>query len=133
MASHSGPYMTYMERFKNFVNSHVNYHIIMYTMINPIKTAIRNALGHDIDWDVRSGVIQIDWLFLFQQYAAQSSYYFVNTDEHLDYVQPITQKVIYIGGLRLKEPKPLSSEFDLIARKSVRGLVLISVGSDKFR
>lgn len=37
----------------------------------------------------------------------KSSYYFVNTDEHLDYIQPITQKIVHIGGLRLGEPKPL--------------------------
>jgi hypothetical protein len=53
----------------------------------------------------------------------------VNTDEHLDYIQPITQKIIYIGGLRLGKAKPLPAEFEQITEQAIRGIVIFSVSS----
>jgi UDP:flavonoid glycosyltransferase YjiC (YdhE family) len=114
MSSKTGPEMTYSERATAFFTSHLYKMVTKNVLSEPINEAIHKALGYE----VRA-----------EDYAPHSSYHFVNTDEHLDYVQPITHKVIYIGGLRLSEPKPLQAEFEQIAKQSVRGMVLISFGT----
>ncbi|KAI6183439.1 UDP-glucuronosyltransferase [Aphelenchoides bicaudatus] len=108
------PEMTYGQRFKNFLSAPV-FNLISYQCFGkPLKTAINKALGYELTP---------------ANFSPKSSYFFVNTDEHLDYVQPITHKIVHIGGLRLKDPKPLSPEFEGIAKQSVRGIVIISFGT----
>ncbi|KAI6193283.1 UDP-glucuronosyltransferase [Aphelenchoides besseyi] len=67
--------------------------------------------------------------FDFANALSESSYVFVNAEEHLNYPQPITHKIINVGGLGLNKPKPLSDEYEKILTSSKRGVVLVSFGS----
>ncbi|KAI6195922.1 UDP-glucuronosyltransferase [Aphelenchoides besseyi] len=67
--------------------------------------------------------------FDFANALSESSYVFVNAEEHLNYPQPITHKIINVGGLGLNKPKPLSDDYEKILASSKRGVVLVSFGS----
>uniref|UniRef100_A0AC34FI16 Glucuronosyltransferase n=1 Tax=Panagrolaimus sp. ES5 TaxID=591445 RepID=A0AC34FI16_9BILA len=60
---------------------------------------------------------------------ANSAFYFVNSDEHIDYPQPITQKIIYIAGLGKVQAQPLEKKYTDIFDSSKKGVILFSFGS----
>uniref|UniRef100_A0A7E4WBW0 UDP-glucuronosyltransferase n=1 Tax=Panagrellus redivivus TaxID=6233 RepID=A0A7E4WBW0_PANRE len=60
---------------------------------------------------------------------AKAAFHFVNADEHLDYTQPITPKIVYIANLGNGEPKPLPEKYEKIVESAKRGVVLFSFGS----
>lgn len=64
-----------------------------------------------------------------REIAANSSLCFVNADEMFDLPRPIIHKTIYIGGLGVKKPQPLSQRFNEIMEKGRDGLIIFSLGS----
>ncbi|CAI4229779.1 unnamed protein product [Auanema sp. JU1783] len=65
-----------------------------------------------------------------REIAGNSSLCFVNADEMFDLPRPIIHKTIYVGGLGVKEPKPLEDEkFKQIMEKGEKGVIIMSFGS----
>ncbi|KAI6242086.1 UDP-glucuronosyltransferase [Aphelenchoides fujianensis] len=114
--SQHGQAMTYGQRVRALVDSIVGPLLADFTFALPMVAAVNRAL----DLNPRENIYEM---------AVGSSYYFVNSDEHLDFVQPLSPKVVHIGGLRMDKPKPLDPEFARILDSSVRGVVLVSFGS----
>uniref|UniRef100_A0A915D7N2 glucuronosyltransferase n=1 Tax=Ditylenchus dipsaci TaxID=166011 RepID=A0A915D7N2_9BILA len=60
---------------------------------------------------------------------ADSAFYFVNSEEHIDYAQPITHKIVYMGGLGKVQSVPLEQNYVDIFSSAKRGVILFSFGS----
>uniref|UniRef100_A0AC35GEY4 UDP-glucuronosyltransferase n=1 Tax=Panagrolaimus sp. PS1159 TaxID=55785 RepID=A0AC35GEY4_9BILA len=60
---------------------------------------------------------------------ADSAFYFVNSDEHVDFAQPITHKIIYMSGLGKIQSQPLEKKYTDIFDSAKRGVILFSFGS----
>ncbi|KAI1706884.1 UDP-glucoronosyl and UDP-glucosyl transferase domain-containing protein [Ditylenchus destructor] len=54
---------------------------------------------------------------------------FFNGNEFLELPRPISNKIIYIGGIVKSEPKPVHPEFKPIIDRAKKGVVLFSFGS----
>jgi len=68
--------------------------------------------------------------FTIDEATANSAFYYVNSDEHVDYAQPITHKVIYIAGLGKVQAKPLEKQYTDIFDSAKKGVILLSFGSN---
>uniref|UniRef100_A0AC34G274 Glucuronosyltransferase n=1 Tax=Panagrolaimus sp. ES5 TaxID=591445 RepID=A0AC34G274_9BILA len=68
--------------------------------------------------------------FKLEEAISDSAFHFINSDEIIDYTQPITQKVVYIGGLGKVQSHPLNDElskiFDSSKKDHPRLLAFIS-------
>ncbi|KAE9546697.1 hypothetical protein FO519_010091, partial [Halicephalobus sp. NKZ332] len=64
-----------------------------------------------------------------RELAAESTIAFVNNDEFLEPARPILHKTIYIGGIGIREPKPLEEPFASFIQKAKKGVVLFSLGT----
>ncbi|KIH53829.1 hypothetical protein ANCDUO_16029 [Ancylostoma duodenale] len=65
-----------------------------------------------------------------EDYRAKINYLLSNSDEFLHFPQPITAKIVHIGGITIPETPQLTEEFrDLMERKDRAGVVYISLGS----
>uniref|UniRef100_A0A914Q3I8 glucuronosyltransferase n=1 Tax=Panagrolaimus davidi TaxID=227884 RepID=A0A914Q3I8_9BILA len=60
---------------------------------------------------------------------SNSAFYYVNSDEHIDYPQPITHKIIYIAGLGKVQAQPLEKEYTDIFDSAKKGVIFFSFGS----
>ncbi|KAH7717893.1 UGT-54 protein [Aphelenchoides avenae] len=65
---------------------------------------------------------------LLEMYKRQT-FLFLNTDELIDMTRPYSSKVKYIGGIAVKEPRPLAQEYDDILNSAKKGTILFSFGS----
>uniref|UniRef100_A0A1I7ZEK7 glucuronosyltransferase n=1 Tax=Steinernema glaseri TaxID=37863 RepID=A0A1I7ZEK7_9BILA len=54
---------------------------------------------------------------------------FINADVNLEFAQPITHKIHYVGGLKPARKQPLSDEFTKIVEKAKKGFVIFSFGT----
>uniref|UniRef100_A0AC34FG48 Glucuronosyltransferase n=1 Tax=Panagrolaimus sp. ES5 TaxID=591445 RepID=A0AC34FG48_9BILA len=61
---------------------------------------------------------------------ADSAFVFVNSDEHVDYAQPITHKIVYIAGLGEVQAQPLEKQYTDIFDSAKKGVILFSFGSN---
>ncbi|KAH7673119.1 CRE-UGT-54 protein, partial [Aphelenchoides avenae] len=64
-----------------------------------------------------------------EKLVANLSLVFVNSNEFFDIAKPWSHKVITIGGIVDKKPKPLSEKINAIFAKAEKGVVLFSLGS----
>ncbi|KAI6181583.1 UDP-glucuronosyltransferase [Aphelenchoides besseyi] len=115
-AKHGGQ-MSYVERAANFARSFVGGLLVRHLFANKMAATVNAALSLSSDYNV------------YYDLAPGSSYYFVNSNEHLDFVQPLSPKVMNIGGLRMQKAKPLNADFSEIYNSSARGVVLVSFGT----
>uniref|UniRef100_A0A7E4WD07 UDP-glucuronosyltransferase n=1 Tax=Panagrellus redivivus TaxID=6233 RepID=A0A7E4WD07_PANRE len=111
LSSHSDK-MNFVERVQRFIG-----HFFETLMIRQMFTS-HNQVIHKYFPDFESGTA-----------LAKAAFFFVNADEHLDYVQPITPKVVYIANLGNGEPKPLPEKYEKVVESAKRGVVLFSFGS----
>uniref|UniRef100_A0A914UQG0 UDP-glucuronosyltransferase n=1 Tax=Plectus sambesii TaxID=2011161 RepID=A0A914UQG0_9BILA len=107
--------MTYNQRFKNFVGQLLMTTIAPMLMIKPQTALFREYYGQDFP----------DLADL----AAKCPLVMVNTDELLDFPRPILHKIIYVGGIGMKSPKPLEGDFKKIIDSANKGAVVVSFGS----
>ncbi|KHJ88996.1 hypothetical protein OESDEN_11195, partial [Oesophagostomum dentatum] len=64
------------------------------------------------------------------EFYRSTNYLLSNSDEFLEFVRPLTSKIVHVGGVALPEKEPLSREFrELMERKDRSGVVYISFGS----
>ncbi|KAK6056298.1 hypothetical protein COOONC_06198 [Cooperia oncophora] len=64
-----------------------------------------------------------------QYYKDRINYLLLNSDEFLDFAQPTSPKIVYIGGITLQEITPLSERLQQIMERTKMGVVYISFGS----
>uniref|UniRef100_A0A914Y098 glucuronosyltransferase n=1 Tax=Panagrolaimus superbus TaxID=310955 RepID=A0A914Y098_9BILA len=64
-----------------------------------------------------------------QEAVVDSAFYFVNSDEHVDYAMPITHKVVYMAGLGKIQAHPLEKKYTDIFDSAKKGVILFSFGS----
>uniref|UniRef100_A0AC34FSE1 UDP-glucuronosyltransferase n=1 Tax=Panagrolaimus sp. ES5 TaxID=591445 RepID=A0AC34FSE1_9BILA len=67
--------------------------------------------------------------FSMDDAVADSAFYFVNSDEHVDFAQPITHKIIYMAGLGKIQSLPLEKKYNDIFDSAKKGVILFSFGS----
>ncbi|CAD5214066.1 unnamed protein product [Bursaphelenchus xylophilus] len=69
----------------------------------------------------------------FKEILATCSYFWVNTDEFVDFPRPISHKYINIGGLgmadNLKKATKLPDEIENVFKKAKKGVILASFGT----
>ncbi|KAI1699828.1 UDP-glucoronosyl and UDP-glucosyl transferase domain-containing protein [Ditylenchus destructor] len=105
--------MSFTERLKNFV-SYVPDHYFSKAMILAGTQEVVEAKV--------PGFNMVDTI-------ADSAFVFVNTDEHIEYAQSTTHKIIYIGGLGRSHSAPLSKKYLDIFDDAKKGVILFSFGS----
>ncbi|CAD5209344.1 unnamed protein product [Bursaphelenchus okinawaensis] len=111
------PDMTFYERVQNFLSYWVNHFVMLEVLKGEPAKAYKNVFGVDFD---------------YQQAFAESQYVFVNTDEHLDFPQIITQKRVHIGGLGMQNNDltvELPQEMAQKIKEFKQGFVLVSFGT----
>uniref|UniRef100_A0A914PUN9 glucuronosyltransferase n=1 Tax=Panagrolaimus davidi TaxID=227884 RepID=A0A914PUN9_9BILA len=113
MMSSSTDQMTFFERVKSFVGYFVENAFLANMFTKGSEIAIRKQFPN---FDIADAV-------------ADSAFYFVNSDEHIDYAQPITHKIIYMAGLGKIQAKPLEKEYTDIFDSAKKGVILFSFGS----
>lgn len=57
------------------------------------------------------------------------TYYFENADPILNIPQPHSEKIKFIGGIGVKEVKPLTEEYENLVTKGQKGTIVFSFGS----
>ena len=67
--------------------------------------------------------------FSIDDAIADSAFFYVNSDEHVDYPQAITHKVIYMAGLGKVQAHPLDKQYTDIFDSAKKGVILFSFGS----
>ncbi|KAL7029777.1 hypothetical protein ACKWTF_006359 [Chironomus riparius] len=54
----------------------------------------------------------------------------VNSHPAVDYPEPLPQNIIQVGGLQIKEPKPVSDDISEFIKKGKKGAVLMALGTN---
>jgi glucuronosyltransferase len=54
----------------------------------------------------------------------------VNTHPATDFPEPLPPNIIPVGGLQIKEPKPLAEDLDQFIRAGKKGAVVVSFGTN---
>ena len=67
--------------------------------------------------------------YQFQEKIKHSAFFFINADEIVDYLAPVTPKVVYIGGLGKSKSKPLEKKYQDIFDSAKKGVIYFSFGS----
>uniref|UniRef100_A0A914YUL6 glucuronosyltransferase n=1 Tax=Panagrolaimus superbus TaxID=310955 RepID=A0A914YUL6_9BILA len=105
--------MNFPQRIGNFINYFVESYMIK-SMFNSgsEKAIVKHFPGFSMD-----------------DFVADSAFYFVNSDEHVDFAQPITHKIIYMSGLGKIQSQPLEKKYTDIFNSAKKGVILFSFGS----
>ncbi|MFH4978077.1 hypothetical protein AB6A40_004786 [Gnathostoma spinigerum] len=106
--------MSYMERVDNLI-----------TFL--IALAMRNFYSASIFDQAVGPYIRKD--FSVKEKMKSCSFIFVNSDELLAFPQPINHKIVYVGGIAVKQPKPLSEKLQYTLESASDGAVLVSFGT----
>ncbi|KAE9547642.1 hypothetical protein FO519_009146, partial [Halicephalobus sp. NKZ332] len=106
--------MSFLQRTGNFVTTLFEYSLLNYFMIDGPQQAVSEAMpGININQRIK------DAAFLF-----------VNSDEFIDFISPITLKAVYIGALgRITPSKPLEKKYLDIFDSAKRGVIYFSFGT----
>lgn len=84
--------MNFWERSKSFLGR-----LAMEALVNlphPVDTVAKKVMGES----ARTGTAIV----------AESQLLFIHSEEFLDFPRPILHKIVYIGGIGQKDPKPLT-------------------------
>ncbi|KAH7668093.1 UDP-glucoronosyl and UDP-glucosyl transferase, partial [Aphelenchoides avenae] len=109
------PNMTYLERFMNYLAVTAVDFFLGDLMLKAPEKVMRKHLG-DETFDVKEEI-------------ARSSYFFVNTDEHISFPKITSHKLVYAGGIGMPKGAPLDQKFEEIMESSKEGVVLVSFGT----
>ncbi|KAI1699759.1 UDP-glucoronosyl and UDP-glucosyl transferase domain-containing protein [Ditylenchus destructor] len=85
------------------------------TAVHMYETVVQSAFGNDFP--------------TLKQLARNTSLIFVNTNEMFEFPKPISNKVVYIGGIVRSEVKPLDENVKSILEGSKKGAILLSFGT----
>uniref|UniRef100_A0AC35GC96 Glucuronosyltransferase n=1 Tax=Panagrolaimus sp. PS1159 TaxID=55785 RepID=A0AC35GC96_9BILA len=105
--------MTFFERIDTFVEYFIENIILSPMFTKGSETAIKKEFSD----------------FSMKEAIADSAFYFVNSEEYIDYAQPITHKIIYMAGLGKIQANPLEKKYTDIFNSAKKGVILFSFGS----
>lgn len=106
---------TFCGRFENFLSALFE-HFYIY-----------NYLGYVMERDLNQ-VVKLSRPL--KELYKRTKLVMPNYNPAVDLVQPIMPMVVPVGGLQIREPKPLPEDLDVIFRKAKMGVVLFSLGSN---
>uniref|UniRef100_A0A914V172 glucuronosyltransferase n=1 Tax=Plectus sambesii TaxID=2011161 RepID=A0A914V172_9BILA len=106
--------MTYSQRCQNILIASISL-AFHYYMATTTTNMFRRNFGADFPH--------------LDKIAGDSALIFVNSEEFLDFPRPILHKTVYVGGLGLKESKPLDEKYEKLMNIGRKGTVLVSLGS----
>uniref|UniRef100_A0A914QF71 glucuronosyltransferase n=2 Tax=Panagrolaimus davidi TaxID=227884 RepID=A0A914QF71_9BILA len=113
MMSSSTDQMTFIDRVKSFLGYWIENLFLATMFTKGSEIAIRKEFPN---YDISEAI-------------ADSAFHFVNSDEHVDYAQPITHKIIYMAGLGKIQARPLEKQYTDIFDSAKKGVILFSFGS----
>uniref|UniRef100_A0AC35GA64 Glucuronosyltransferase n=1 Tax=Panagrolaimus sp. PS1159 TaxID=55785 RepID=A0AC35GA64_9BILA len=105
--------MSFYERIQNFIFYFIENWWIKSMLTNGIQEVVQKQFPD----------------FSMDDAIADSAFYFVNSDEHVDYPQPITHKIIYMAGLNKIQAQPLEKKYTDIFDSAKKGVIFFSFGS----
>jgi len=105
--------MTFFQRVSNFISSLLEVQLGDITIFKSAEDAIKEKYPE----------------FNLIEKLQNSAFIFVNTDEVLDFIVPITSKVIHIGGFEKYQSKPLEKKYQDIFDSAKKGVIYFSFGS----
>ncbi|CAD5209853.1 unnamed protein product [Bursaphelenchus okinawaensis] len=110
------PQPTFSQRLHALIGHYTGTFIYSKYIFGPLIKTIKQL--HNPNFDIK-------------HHISQSSYIFVNSDEHLALQQPITSKILYVGGTDAKQKpiKALNHDIQKIVDSAEEGVVLVSFGT----
>ncbi|PAV76117.1 hypothetical protein WR25_14240, partial [Diploscapter pachys] len=102
-------------RFMNAIRLGEAYYIDMKWITDEFTKIAREKYGPDFP-DVEQLIYKLDVIF-------------VNSNQVFEPARPISHKTKYIGGIALKQPKPLNEDMNEMLSKAKRGNVIVAFGS----
>ncbi|KAH7678270.1 CBN-UGT-49 protein, partial [Aphelenchoides avenae] len=109
-----GPVMTFSDRVKNMYSYAVGT-IVQWRHVQKVTALYRKHISPTFP-DVG-------------KLASTAALCFVNSDQFIDIARPVLHKTVYIGGVGITQPKPLSAEIEKAMSKGKKGVVYVSFGS----
>uniref|UniRef100_A0A914ZN62 UDP-glucuronosyltransferase n=1 Tax=Parascaris univalens TaxID=6257 RepID=A0A914ZN62_PARUN len=109
------PKLTYVERIRNIFAYFVSRNVVTKGFLDRENELFRKYVGADFPE--------------LKQLMRASPILFVNTHPLIDIPKPISANMFYIGGIAMRQGKPLSKEFEKLIHSSNKGVVLFSLGS----
>ncbi|GMS99258.1 hypothetical protein PENTCL1PPCAC_21433 [Pristionchus entomophagus] len=114
--------------------SATNFRLDTHSFFSRLKNVYAEALGYNFFASSRSRVQQAfrdkfgpDYPSL-TEISSHAAYTIINSEPLLDFATPILNRIVYVGGLGARDPKPLNQDLDKILSLRDR-TVLISFGS----
>ncbi|GMS99256.1 hypothetical protein PENTCL1PPCAC_21431 [Pristionchus entomophagus] len=111
-----------------------NSHLDVHSFLSRLKNIYAEALGYNFFVPSRTLVQQLfrekfgpDYPSL-TEISSRAAYTIINSEPLLEFATPILNRIVYVGGLGAREPKPLDQDLDEILSFRPR-TVLISFGS----
>ncbi|KAI1706739.1 UDP-glucoronosyl and UDP-glucosyl transferase domain-containing protein [Ditylenchus destructor] len=111
----NAPYMGFFERARNFFMNILQFKVYSWLHPESVQHQFTRAYGPSFP-SIRDILKNVSLAFF-------------NTHEFLDLPRPISNKIVYIGGVVEGKAKNLTQDFQQIMDKSKRGVVLFSFGS----
>ncbi|KAG4074540.1 hypothetical protein HA402_005605 [Bradysia odoriphaga] len=108
--------MNFWQRFQNFVLHMVEYGYRQQIVLPTVNDIVRKRFGADIP--------------PVEDIERKTALVFVNTNPTMDFVAPLPENVIPVGGLHIKDPKPIPQELKTFIDSSKKGVVLFSLGTN---
>ena len=105
--------MSFFERVQNFIVVIFEQIFMLRFFAGPAEAAIREKFPD----------------YSLQEAIKDSAFLYINSDENIDFALPITQKVVYIGGMGKVQSKKLEQKYIDIFNNASRGVILFSFGS----
>uniref|UniRef100_A0A0M3HFR0 UDP-glucuronosyltransferase n=1 Tax=Ascaris lumbricoides TaxID=6252 RepID=A0A0M3HFR0_ASCLU len=109
------PKLTYTERIRNVLTYLVSRNVVVKMSLERENELFRKYVDENFP-DLK-------------QLVRASPVLFVNTHPLIDIPRPISANIFYIGGIAMRQGKPLSKEFEKLIHSSRKGVVLFSLGS----
>lgn len=108
--------MNFWQRFQNFVLHMVEYGYRQKIVLPTVNEIVRDRFGADIP--------------PVEDIERKTALVFVNTNPTMDFAAPLPENVIPVGGLHIKDPKPIAKELKIFIDSSKKGVVLFSLGTN---
>ncbi|MCP9261542.1 UDP-glucuronosyltransferase [Dirofilaria immitis] len=105
--------MNYLERLANIIIYTTSY-ILTKFVWEPAVQSLQHNLPNN---------------FNYIETLKNSSLYFVNTDELLDFPRLVSHKIVFIGGIAVAKPTALTEDYQQLMDYSECGVILVSFGT----
>ena len=125
---HGLPGRSYI-RFPHELDNHPNLGFFQ-RVINFLDPILFRILNNYDTMGLKSVRKHVDPDFDTYEALAKAKLLFINSEEHVDFPRPLSNKFVYIGGINIdNDSKNISTDYDYIFDSSDRGVIVISFGS----